>query len=192
MRILCVDDDQTTRLYYSQGLAEALASDEIDVVASGEEAVEKLDAGGYDIVLTDLVMPGLSGLDVLQAAREVDPRTAVIVITGQASVSTAIEAMRGGARDYAEKPISIPLVLEKIENVRDYSRQCAEAEDIRAAMEASLAQSSHQQHVMERKLQAAQAAIVDAVRILETEEDADQNQRLADALAALKSGLLGQ
>jgi len=189
MRILCVDDDQTTRLYYTQGLAEALPSDEVEVVASGEEAIARLEEGAYDLVLTDLVMPGLSGLDVLKAAREADPRTAVIVITGQASVSTAIEAMRGGARDYAEKPISIPLILEKIENVRDYSRQCAEAEEIRAAMETSLEQSSHERHLMERKLLDAQALIAKAVGILETEEDVEPDQRVADALAALKAGL---
>jgi len=186
MRILCVDDDRTTRLYYSAGLAEALPADAIEVASSGEEAVERLEDGGFDVVITDLVMPGLDGIDVLRAAKRIDPRIEVIVITGQASVSSAIEALRGGARDYAEKPISIPLILEKLENVRDHRRHCAEADELRVAMETAQEDGVRQLRRLERRLLDVEAAVGRVTQALrDPAEQADG--RVARALEALES-----
>ena len=87
-------------------------------VADGAEAVELLDGGeSFDLVLTDLKLPVASGLEVLDAARAALPGLPVIVLTGYGTVPTAVEAMRGGAYHFLEKPIELD----------DLSRLVAEA-----------------------------------------------------------------
>ncbi len=101
-RVLVVDDEATVLEVFR----EYLESEEYQVIAagSGEEAVRLLPEVRPDVILTDLNLPGLSGLDVMRHARALDPEVAVIVVTGYASASTAIDALRQGAYDYVTKP----------------------------------------------------------------------------------------
>ncbi len=80
---------------------------EVVAVADGEAGIERLRGGGLDLVLTDLKLPGASGLEVLEAAREHGSGLPVIVLTGYGSVPTAVAAMRGGAYHFLEKPVEI-------------------------------------------------------------------------------------
>jgi DNA-binding NtrC family response regulator len=100
--ILLVDDDPLVLA----GFREILMRDgyEVTAVFSGREALERLDETVYDVVVTDLLMPRVSGLDVLRHAREKRPEAVVIVVTGYASVRSAVEALRLGAHDYLIKP----------------------------------------------------------------------------------------
>ncbi|HEY3066566.1 MAG TPA: sigma-54 dependent transcriptional regulator [Methylomirabilota bacterium] len=100
--ILVVDDeplmqDVLHRLLCAQGYAVATA-------ATGEEAVAQLEERDFDVVLSDIVMPGLDGLAVLDRCRSLNPRAAVILMTAYATVDSAIAALRSGASDYLEKP----------------------------------------------------------------------------------------
>ena len=103
--ILVVDDAREMQeiLYHS------LASEGFQVVTAGngEDAVGRLEAREFDVIVTDLVLPGCDGLEVLERARLLDPRAVVILMTGYASLGTAITALRRGANDYLEKPFPL-------------------------------------------------------------------------------------
>ncbi|MCC6544673.1 MAG: sigma-54-dependent Fis family transcriptional regulator [Nitrospirae bacterium] len=102
--ILLVDDDEIAcRL-----LAEVLSDEgyKVDTVRSGQDAVKKTETSFYDLVITDLMMPGIDGLEILKKFKQVSPDTLVIMITAFGSLESAIEAMKAGAFDYVSKPFS--------------------------------------------------------------------------------------
>ena len=114
IRLLLADDE----VFIRQGLHEALDRPGfvIDEAADGHEARRLLGLRDYDLVVSDLRMPGPSGLELLEEIREKSPDTAVIILTAYGSISTAVEAMRKGAYDFATKPIDIAhlrLVVER-------------------------------------------------------------------------------
>ena len=104
-RVLIVDDDEG----HAEALAEGLELDgyRCTLAHSGREALERMGSASFEAVLTDLVMHDLSGLEVLESARTLQPEAAVLLITGHGSVGTAVDAMRIGAADYLEKPVRI-------------------------------------------------------------------------------------
>ena len=134
MKILCVDDDRTTLTLTTRSLERACPEDEIISASSGEEAVEILRTLPIDLLITDLVMPGISGIEVLEAAKSERPGTEVIMVTAYSSVESAVEAMAKGARDYLPKPINIDLLVEKVENLKEFLLSRQEIEDYRYAM----------------------------------------------------------
>ncbi|MBD3419184.1 MAG: response regulator [Chitinivibrionales bacterium] len=136
MRILCVDDDQLFLTMYKKILEKILhPDDELLFAGDGEKAIDTVHNTAVDVIVTDLVMPGKSGLDVLEQAKAVRSSIEVIVVTGQASIDSAVEAMRLGARDYLTKPLNQGLLIEKIENLREFIDRAHEAEDYRFAKE---------------------------------------------------------
>lgn len=115
-KILIVDDD----LVMGEMCKELLKSKGYtsDVVTSGKEAIEKLSTNdSYSIILTDLVMPDVDGIEVLKKAKQLYPLIAVIVMTSYGTVSNAVEAMKLGASDYITKPFKrdeLVIIIEKI------------------------------------------------------------------------------
>ena len=105
-RILVADDEEGLR----ELLAEILEGDGHEVVtaADGEAAWRELVAQGFDVLLTDLKMPGMDGLELLRRAREAQPELQVIMMTAHGSVDSAVEAMKAGAFEYLQKPVSGP------------------------------------------------------------------------------------
>ena len=104
-RILVVDDEQIMR----DGCTRILSKEDWEVVAAdnGEAGLEAIKSGdGFDLLLLDLMMPGISGMEVLEAVRQVDANVLVIVITGYATVELAVEAMKKGAYDFIPKPFT--------------------------------------------------------------------------------------
>jgi two-component system response regulator PilR (NtrC family) len=89
--------DVLTQLLTSEGY-------EVEISSSGEEALEKFPSQSFDVILLDLLMPGMDGIEVLRRIRRVDPLATVIIITAYGSVESAIEAMKIGAHDYVQKP----------------------------------------------------------------------------------------
>jgi DNA-binding NtrC family response regulator len=108
-RILVVDDESSIVGLLSTVLAEN--GWEVTPAGSGGEGIEKLELGQFDVILTDLMMPGESGIDLLRASKEIRPDVEVILMTGYATADTAIEAMRTGAFHYLVKPLKIEEVL---------------------------------------------------------------------------------
>ncbi len=121
-KILVVDDELIMR----ESLAGWLERDghQVFTAASGEEALNMIKESRFDIILLDIKMEGITGLEVLKRVKEDDPEVAIIMITAYGSISTAIEAMKNGARDYLLKPFDpeeLGLLIEKIigEQARD-------------------------------------------------------------------------
>ena len=104
LRLLLVDDDRTLR----EGCASVLQLDGYNVTAigRGDEAIDLVKRRKFDIALLDLYMTPVSGMDILRATLEANRDTLVIVMTGNPSVTTSIEALRAGAWDYLPKPFS--------------------------------------------------------------------------------------
>jgi DNA-binding NtrC family response regulator len=113
-RILVVDDEPIVCESCKRILGEE--GYEVDIALSGQEAFEKMKRDTYDVVLTDLKMPGIDGMEVLRTHRKDYPETMVIMITGFSTVETAVEAMKLGAYDYIPKPFTpdeVSLVVKK-------------------------------------------------------------------------------
>jgi two-component system response regulator AtoC len=111
-RILVADDEEDVRTF----LAEALerAGHEVIQVADGAAAVRAAREEPFDVVLTDLRMPGTDGMTVVRTVRTEQPDVEVIVLTAFGDVSTAVEAMKLGAFDYLEKPVSGPVAIREL------------------------------------------------------------------------------
>ncbi|HXC93526.1 MAG TPA: diguanylate cyclase [Geobacteraceae bacterium] len=103
-KILLVEDDAFFREIFSDLLREDGYA--VDTASSGNEALFRLENSSYDLVVTDMVLQDISGLDVLARAKQLDSDTEVIVVTGYGNMESAIYALKNGARDYLIKPIS--------------------------------------------------------------------------------------
>jgi DNA-binding response OmpR family regulator len=112
-KILIVDDEEVARLTLAEILR--LEGYEINSVSSGEAAVEALRCEPYDVMILDLKMAGMSGMDVLRAVVDTMPDLKIIVLTAYGSIDTAIQAIRYRVHDYLLKPVSPDQVLESIE-----------------------------------------------------------------------------
>ena len=108
-RVLVVDDEAAIREMLSKALA--LADYDVEVVADGRAAIERLRLAPYDLLITDLRMPGIDGLTVIREARRMRADLPVIIITGYSSESAAIEAIDLGVSGYLTKPFRVPKVL---------------------------------------------------------------------------------
>ncbi len=102
--ILIVDDEKNIRLTLSQALEAPEV--EADTAANGEEALAKLKAKEFDLILLDLKMPGMDGMEVLRRVREFRPDIRVIILTAYGTIESAVEAMKLGAVDFIQKPFS--------------------------------------------------------------------------------------
>jgi len=116
--ILVVDDEPAIQ----DILTWALSAEgyRVATAGSGEEALARVEREDFDIIVTDIVMPGLDGLEVLERSRVLNPRAAVIVMTAYAALETAIAALRRGASDYLEKPFSVDLLKERVQRLLQY------------------------------------------------------------------------
>jgi DNA-binding NtrC family response regulator len=132
LRLLIVDDERSLR----EGLTVTLRAEgyALTAVASGEEALECLKRSPYDIVLTDLHLAPVSGIDVVRAALRVRRDTIVVVITGNPSVTGSIEALRAGAWDYLPKPFSATHLQILLGRAAHAVLQAREARELRAQL----------------------------------------------------------
>jgi len=131
--ILIAEDEDGVR----DSLTQVLREEGYDVVATadGAAAIAALGTREFDVVISDLRMPGADGLSVLRQAREISPQTLVLLMTAHATVDTAIEALRGGAQDYLLKPIIFDDVLHKIESLMEHRQLAWERQFLRGQVE---------------------------------------------------------
>lgn len=131
--ILLVDDEPLMRLSMVDAL-EAVGYD-VHAAASGTEGVDAIWQKSFDLVITDLRLPGTDGMTVLKAAKDKDPRTEVVVITAHGSVETAVGAMKMGAVDYITKPFQMDELLLIVERIGQVVVLRRENQDLKAALE---------------------------------------------------------
>ena len=131
--ILLVDDDERLRT----AAGKVLATDGYRVVgaASGQEALEKLKEVAVALVVSDLRLPDLDGIALLKQARELRPEVEVVMITGHASIETAVEAMRLGAYDFIEKPLDSSALLKTVGKALEKQRLTNENRQLRRQLE---------------------------------------------------------
>src|SRR3972149_1166171 len=113
--ILIIDDEKEIR----EGLVEILkdAGFAVDSADNGEQGLDKIKRKDFDVVVTDLIMPVVGGMEVLRGTKHIKPQTRVILITAFATVDNAVEAMKAGASDYITKPFRVDEVQTKIRKV---------------------------------------------------------------------------
>jgi len=108
-RILVVDDEQAVRDLLAKTLT--MADYDVDTSPDGPAALDRLRAAEYDLLITDLKMPGMDGLSVIREARRVRADLAVVIITGYSTEASAIEAINLGVAGYLTKPFRLPRIL---------------------------------------------------------------------------------
>lgn len=129
VKVLLVDDEEQ----FVEALAMRLEARgyAVATVFNGDQALSHLKAKDVDVVILDVLMPGLSGIDTLREIKKLRPLTEVFMLTGHATVETAIEGMKLGAFDYLMKPTEIENLVEKI--TKAYKRKAEHEERIRQA-----------------------------------------------------------
>jgi len=111
-KVLLVDDEEEFSGLMSQRLE--TRGLKVVTVLSGEEAVKKVVDQSFDVAVVDLAMPGIGGIETLKRMKAERPDIEVIMLTGQATVKSGIEAMKHGASDFLEKPVDLNVLMEKI------------------------------------------------------------------------------
>jgi DNA-binding NtrC family response regulator len=135
--ILVVDDDPASRDSLHDVLVDA--GYQVTAVSSGEEGLEAIKTADYDLVVTDLRMPGMDGISLLREVRKLCPQTLVILITAHASVDTAVAALREGAHDYMLKPLVYDDVITKVSRLLEQKALAWQLQHLRREVESRYA-----------------------------------------------------
>ena len=133
--LLVVDDEASNlesleRIFAREGLAVLTAK-------NGKDALEVVRKRRIDVVLTDLMMPGISGVDVLKAVQQLSPETETVVMTAYGTVEAAVEAMREGAYDFITKPLKRAHVMRVVGKAMERQSLLAENQKLRSQLAAS-------------------------------------------------------
>jgi len=136
-RVLVVDDEKE----FVETLSERLSLRNYDVTTSlsGDDAVEKVKSHLFDVIILDVLMPGMSGIETLREIKKIKPLIEVIMLTGNATVETAIEGLKLGALDFLLKPCETEDLVSKIGKA--YAKKAEHDERIRAAKVAEIVSS---------------------------------------------------
>jgi two-component system response regulator HydG len=190
--LLVVDDEPSNlesleRIFAREGLSVVTAPD-------GREGLELLRKRRIDVLLTDLMMPGVSGVDLLKAARQVSPETEVVLMTAYGTVETAVEAMREGAYDFITKPLKRAHVVRVVEKALEKQSLLVENRTLRAQLEASRRRPIVGQSLaMRRTLEVVQQAAPSMATVLLLGESGTGKELLARQIHDLSPrGLAGR
>jgi DNA-binding NtrC family response regulator len=169
IEVLVVDDEPDIR----ELLAECFRNKGLPVcqAADGDAAIGLLSGAPtrFGLVVTDLQLPGRDGLEVLRAARHLNPSCAVVIVTGYASIDSAIEAVRLGAYDYLTKPFSVGQIEVMLRRVQD--RRALEVENRRLLREAARREGAEGGRGWLARLEAVEARLARVETALDTLRD---------------------
>ncbi len=133
MEILLVEDERSIRITLRDDLERA--GHRVTALSDGGKALEVLESRRFDCVITDIRLPGLGGMEILKAVKNIDPSTEVIVITGYGTIEQTVEAMKAGAYDYIQKPFPNEVVVERVARMDKLRVMGEELEKLRARLE---------------------------------------------------------
>ena len=174
--VLAADDSATARMHLEgilSGLGHACLC-----VAGGEELLALLAEQEVDLILCDLVMPGMDGLEVLDRARRLKPEVPFIIITSYGSLDSAVEALRQGADDYLAKPVEPELLAHRLAAVLS-KRQLEASQRERAKLEAALATAGAAAHQINQPL----TTLLATAQLLQQSQDPERNLRYSRVIA---------
>ena len=113
MKVLVVEDDRTVGQFVQRGLEEHLYN--VDLVGDGKQALDRVSQSNYDLIVLDLRLPEISGVEVLRVLRDRGIETPVLVLTAQDALESKVQALRTGADDYVTKPFAFEELLARVE-----------------------------------------------------------------------------
>jgi len=115
--VLLVDDEKK----FLEVLSQRLGTRGVDAetATSGEDALVKMENRNFDVIILDVMMPGMGGIETLKRIRKENPEVQIIMLTGQGTIDKAVEAMKEGAIEFLEKPADIDTLMDKIAKARD-------------------------------------------------------------------------
>lgn len=183
--ILIVDDDPINLEILKARLKDIGYT--FDTASNGALAIEKIGEHHFDVVLTDLMMPEVDGMDLLAAVKKQSPQTEVIIMTAYATVDNAVQALLNGAVDYLQKPINLEelyIKLKKLMLVRSLTRS---TDELQTAMDVTERSASETIKNLEDMVIGLQSVCTQAIEIL-LDERMDVKERVARAVDILKEG----
>lgn len=202
-KILVIDDERSIRSTLKDILE--FEGYKVEMAENGKQGVEKATAGSYDLIFSDIKMPEMDGLEVLQALQQAEVESPIVMISGHGNIETAVECIRGGAFDFIEKPIDLNRLLVTVKNALEKKTLVKETKVLRKKVQSKyqmVGESEAIQHVREM---IARVAPTEA-RVLITGENGtgkevvarlihEQSQRAAEPLvevncAAIPSELI--
>ncbi|OGP88792.1 MAG: hypothetical protein A2156_07275 [Deltaproteobacteria bacterium RBG_16_48_10] len=133
-KILIVDDEKEIRSLLSKALAK-FGGYQIEVAEDGEQALKKMEGHRFDLVLTDLAMPRMDGLKLIDQIATAQPNTLIVLMTGHGSIDSAIEAMKRGASDYLTKPLNLNELVIRLHKVLEERTRFMSLKDYAAELE---------------------------------------------------------
>ena len=125
-KILLVDDEKTMVKYLSKRLIKR--GFDVSVAYSGLSALEEIKKNDFDLVLLDVLMPGMDGIETLKEIKKIRPETEVVMLTGHASVKVGIDGMKSGAYNYILKPFDLNDLVEEINLACEHRRMLKKGE----------------------------------------------------------------
>jgi signal transduction histidine kinase len=148
-RILIVDDEDANL----QALRVTLGGQGFDVAGftHPDDALEAITPGAFDVLLTDLMMPSTTGVELLQRAHERDPHLSGVIMTGEGSIASAVESMRSGAVDYVLKPLKLSNLLPILASARTLGRLRRENDQLEQSVRARTAELEHALEEVDRQ-----------------------------------------
>ncbi|HXF59274.1 MAG TPA: ATP-binding protein [Candidatus Saccharimonadales bacterium] len=152
-RILVVDDEPHVVQIFQDLLAQR--GYEVTSSSNGDDAIVKVTTGRFDLVLTDINLPGVDGLEVVRAAKAADKDTCVILITGYASTTTAIDALRQGAYDYITKPFDLWETAKAIDRGLESRSLVIENRRLVTSLEDANRERQHHEQILSRMVKEA-------------------------------------
>jgi len=152
-RILVVDDEPHVVQIFQDLLAQR--GYEVSSSSNGDDAIVKVTTGRFDLVLTDINLPGVDGLEVVRAAKAADKDTCVILITGYASTTTAIDALRQGAYDYITKPFDLWETAKAIDRGLESRFLVIENRRLVTSLEEANRELQHHEQILSRMVKEA-------------------------------------
>src|SRR5882672_5895031 len=135
--VLVIDDEPNILTTVRRSLE--LEGYQVEVASGGAAGLAKLAEHDVDLILLDVMMPGETGLEVLPKLRAAAPETVVVMMSGNATIDTAVQATKGGAHDFIEKPLSGDKLLLTVQNALSYARLRGENAKLRGRVQLDFA-----------------------------------------------------
>jgi response regulator RpfG family c-di-GMP phosphodiesterase len=178
--VLVVDDERAVCAVLSEGLA--AEGYECQTVSSGQQALSLMEERPFDVVLVDLRMPGMSGMEFLEQAGKIYPRSAFLMVTGEDDIRQAVQAMKLGAVDYLLKPVELEAVAFSVQRALESKRMELELESYRHNLEGVVEQRTKQLQAAMRRIEMTYDETLEALGAaldLRDAETAGHSQRVS-------------